>query len=112
MNFISTAHAATGLTQTPPPGSDIISPLVLFLFIGIFYFFLLRPQNKRHKEHKQLIEALQKGDEVVTNGGMLGKISKIKDDFITVTIAEGVDIKCQRAAVSTVLPKGTLKSVG
>jgi len=70
-----------------------------------------RPQSKRAKEHKNLVSGLSKGDEVITNGGIAGKISKVSDDFIRVEIAEGVEIKIQKVAISTALPKGTLKSI-
>jgi preprotein translocase subunit YajC len=74
------------------------------------YFLMIRPQMKRAKEHKAMVEALQKGDEIVTAGGVLGRISKIGEGYVTVEIAPNVEIQVQRAAVQTVLPKGTLKN--
>jgi preprotein translocase subunit YajC len=106
--FISSAYAqAAGAAQ--PPG---LLPNIL-LFGGLMvamYFFMLRPQMKRAKEQRSLIDALAKGDEVVTNGGIAGRITDIGDTFISVEISSGVNVKMQKQAVSMVLPKGTLKS--
>jgi preprotein translocase subunit YajC len=93
------------------PANEWSSIALLVGFVIIFYFLLLRPQSKRAKEHRQLVSNLAKGDEVITSGGILGKITKITDDFISVSIAEGVEITLQRQAISTVVPKGTLKSL-
>ncbi len=84
-------------------------PLVI-LFIA-FYFFLIRPQTRRQKEHQKLVEDLQKGDEVVTSGGLLGRINEVADSYVKIEVAKGVEVKIQRAAVSTILPKGTLKEI-
>lgn len=84
--------------------------VMLLLFVGIFYFLLIRPQMKRSKEHKAMVAAMGKGDEVITNGGVLGKITDIGDAFLTVEIADKVLVKVQRQAVSAVVPKGTIKS--
>jgi preprotein translocase subunit YajC len=78
---------------------------------AVLYFLMIRPQMKRAKEHKTMIEALQKGDEVVAAGGVLGRISKISDTYVTLEIAENVEIQVQRPAVQLVLPKGTLKNI-
>jgi preprotein translocase subunit YajC len=106
--FISSAYAqAAGAGQ--PPG---LLPNIL-LFGGLMvamYFFMLRPQMKRAKEQRSLIDALAKGDEVVTNGGIAGRITDIGDTFLSVEISAGVNVKMQKQAVSMVLPKGTLKS--
>lgn len=104
--FISDAMAADAAGAGQGFGSLI--PLVL-IFV-IFYFLLLRPQIKRAKEHKKMTESLGKGDEVVTTGGLLGRISKLDDSFITLEIAEGVSVKVQRSAIGSLMPKGTLKS--
>lgn len=80
-------------------------------FLLIFYFLLWRPQSKRQKEHKNLISGLAKGDEVVTAGGMLGKITKVTDDFIVIEVADGVQLPVQKIAVTAALPKGTIKDV-
>nr|WP_231871653.1 MULTISPECIES: preprotein translocase subunit YajC [unclassified Oleiphilus] len=80
-------------------------------FILIFYFLMWRPQSKRAKEHKNLVSSLSKGDEVVSSGGIAGKITKVSEDFISVEVSEGVELKIQKVAVSSVLPKGTLKGL-
>ena len=103
--FISSAFAQDAAAQ---PGG-LISFLPLIVIFALFYFMLIRPQMKRAKEHKQLVAGLQKGDEVVTSGGLLGKITRIEDSFVTVKMAENVEIKVQRHAVSSVMPKGTLR---
>jgi preprotein translocase subunit YajC len=111
--FISEAfaQAAPAATATDGPmgalgGLGGMLPLVL-MFV-VLYFVMIRPQMKRQKEHKAMIDALAKGDEVVTTGGMLGKISKIGETYMTVEIASGVEIQVQRGAVVQVLPKGTV----
>ena len=103
--FISDAWA-----QAAPGGSTLLSLLPMLLIFVVFYFLLIRPQQKRQKEHKAMVANLKKGDEVLTNGGMLGKVSKVGENYISVDIADGVAIKLQAAAVAQVLPKGTLKS--
>ena len=85
--------------------------IMMALFFVIFYFFLIRPQMKQSKEHKQLISALTKGDEVVTNGGMLGRINQVGDNFIVLEVARDTEVKLQKQAVTAVLPKGTLKTL-
>lgn len=99
------AGAAAG--QTDP----ITSFLPLIIIFVIFYFLLIRPQSKRAKEHKAMVTGLAKGDEVVTNGGLLGRISAIDDSFITLEISEGVEVHLQRNAIGSLMPKGTLKSL-
>lgn len=95
-----------------PEGPGAMMQLIFFGgFILIFYFLMWRPQSKRAKEHRNLVAELSKGDEVVTNGGIAGKISKVGEDFISVEISSGVEIKIQKSAVATALPKGTLKSL-
>jgi preprotein translocase subunit YajC len=89
------------------PGFDI---LILVAFAAIFYFMLWRPQSKRAKEHRELIEGLSKGDEVVTNGGLVGKITKVEEQFVVVEVAAGVELRFQKPSVAAALPKGTLKS--
>jgi preprotein translocase subunit YajC len=84
--------------------------LPLILIFVVFYFLLIRPQAKRAKEHKAMVAALATGDEVVTSGGILGKVTEAGEQFLTVEVAEGVRVKVQRHTVSSVLPKGTLKS--
>ena len=103
--LISPAYAAEA--AGPGPGFDI---LILVGFALIFYFMLWRPQSKRAKEHKQLVESLAKGDEIVTSGGILGKISKVEEQFILVEVGDGMELRFQKASVAAALPKGTLKN--
>jgi preprotein translocase subunit YajC len=91
------------------PGFVGLLPIVL-MFV-LLYFLMIRPQMKRAKEHKQMVEALQKGDEVITAGGVVGRISKIGDAYVSLEIAPNTEINVQRAAVQTLLPKGTIKSI-
>jgi preprotein translocase subunit YajC len=105
--FISDAWAqAAGAPQQ----GGLMSLLPLIAIFVVFYFLLIRPQQKRAKEHKKMTEALAKGDEVITNGGTLGKITDVGETFATVEIAQGVEIKVQRSAVQALMPKGTIKS--
>jgi len=89
--------------------SSLMSMLPLLLMFGVLYFVMIRPQMKKQKEHKTMIEALAKGDEIITAGGLLGKVSKIGDGYLGVEIANGVEVQMQRSAVVQVLPKGTFK---
>ena len=107
--FISNAYAEGGAAA--PQGGGFMEFLPLIALLAVFYFLILRPQQKRAKEHKALIEALQKGDEVVTIGGILGKVTKVGDDNVAVEIADNVVIQVQKAAIQNVLPKGTIKSI-
>lgn len=106
--FISSAFAQTagvaGDTQ-----SSLMSMLPLVLMFVVLYFVMIRPQMKKQKEHKTMIDALAKGDEVVTSGGVLGKVSKLGDTFLGLDVANGVEIQIQRSAVVQVLPKGSVK---
>jgi len=106
--FISDAiaDAGTAAAQSPDPLASLILPIGL---VVLFYFFLIRPQSKRQKEQRQMIAELQKGEEVITSGGILGKITNINDNFITLEIAKDVTLKIQKNAVQTVMPKGTIK---
>ena len=107
--FIADAFAQGSAPAQGAPGmGDFVFLILLFV---VFYFLLIRPQMKRVKEHKKMVGSLAKGDEVVTNGGLLGKITKMGDDFITVEIAEGLEVNLQKQAVSSLLPKGTIKSL-
>jgi len=85
--------------------------LLIVLMFGVLYFLMIRPQMKRAKEHKAMIEALQKGDEVISGGGILGRVSKLNESYVTLEIANGVEIQIQRSAVVVVLPKGTIKNI-
>ncbi len=106
--FISDAWAEAAPAAQQDAGLMGLLPL-LIIFV-LFYFLLLRPQMKRAKEHRKMVEALAKNDEVVTSGGILGKITEVDESFVTMEIADGVRVKVQRNAVSSVVPKGTAKS--
>lgn len=97
--------------DAPQQGGGGLFLIMMVIFFAILYFMMIRPQMKQAREHKQMVEALAKGDEVVTNGGLLGKITKIGDNFIHVEIAPGVEVGVQRHSVSAVLPKGTIKTI-
>ena len=106
--FETTAYAApTG------PGGDTGLINILFLggFVLIFYFLLIRPQNKRRKEHQALVGGLSKGDEIVTAGGVVGLINKVEDDFVKVQVGDNVEMRIQKSAIGATLPKGTIKSL-
>jgi preprotein translocase subunit YajC len=109
--FISSAFAQTA--PAAAAGGDmqstLMSMLPLLLMFAVLYFVMIRPQMKKQKEHRSMIDALAKGDEVVTAGGLLGKVSKIGDAYIGVELSAGVEVQLQRSAVVQVLPKGTLK---
>ncbi|MCG7897611.1 MAG: preprotein translocase subunit YajC [Candidatus Thiodiazotropha lotti] len=107
--FISDAMAEAA----PATGqADAITGLLpLVIFGAVLYFLMIRPQIKRQKEHKKLVESLSKGDEVVTAGGVAGKISDLGENFILVEISEGTEVKVRRSAVETVMPKGSLKEL-
>ena len=106
--FAQAAPAATG--GSDPMGlGGLGGMLPLVLMFVVLYFIMIRPQMKRQKEHKAMVEALAKGDEVVTSGGVLGKVAKLGDTFVSLEIADGVEIQIQRTAVVQVMPKGTVK---
>lgn len=109
--FIPTAHAADAATASPQGGgfSLIFMFVIFFVFV---YFAIWRPQSKRAKEQANMMGALANGDEVITVGGLVGKIIKISDQYITVSIANNVEIIMQKSAVANVLPKGTIKTIG
>ncbi len=104
---IAPAHAAAGA----PAGGSLLNAMIFpIILIAIMYFLMIRPQMKRTKEHRAMLDKLAVGDEVITNGGIAGVVRNIGDSFITVEVANGVDIRVQKGAVGNVLPKGTLKS--
>lgn len=92
-------------------GGGLAGFLPLIIIFVVFWFFLIRPQMKQAKEHKNMLEALTKGDEVVTNGGVLGKIIELGDNFILLEIAKGVEVKVQKHSISATMPKGTSKTL-
>ena len=107
--FAQAAPAATGAADGPLGLGGLGGMLPLVLMFVVLYFIMIRPQMKRQKEHKAMVEALAKGDEVVTSGGVLGKVSRLGDTFLAIEVASGVEIQVQRTAVVQVMPKGTLK---
>lgn len=106
--FISNAYAEGA---APAQGGGIMDFLPLIALLAVFYFLVLRPQQKRAKEVKAMLEALQKGDEVVTNGGTLGRVTKVGESYVSIEVAEGVIVNVQKGAIQTTLPKGTIKSI-
>ncbi|ABM93238.1 preprotein translocase subunit YajC [Methylibium sp. Pch-M] len=107
--FISEAFAQAAPAAAAGGESSLLTMLPLVLMFVVLYFVMIRPQMKRQKEHKAMVDALAKGDEVVTAGGVLGKVAKIGDTYLHVEVASGVELQVQRSAVVQVLPKGTLK---
>jgi len=108
MNFlISEAHA-----QAAPPQADMFTGLLLpMIFLAaVFYFLIIRPQSKRAKEHKQMLTELSKGDEVATSGGLIGKVVRIGENFIEIEVADNTNVRVQKHAVASLMPKGTMKS--
>jgi len=109
IEIISIANAADGGAAGGDAG--LINILFLVGFVAIFYFLLIRPQNKRRKEHQTLISALNKGDEIVTAGGIVGKVNKVEEDFVILQVSAEVEMRLQKTAVGATLPKGTIKSL-
>lgn len=108
MDFLIASAHAQGAAAAQP---SLLSPLIMMLlFFGVFWLIAIRPQMKRAKEHRTLLGGLAKGDEVIAAGGLLGRVAEIADSIVTLEVAEGVQVKVQKQAVVTVLPKGTLKS--
>ena len=108
MDFLISSAYAQGTPGAAP--NPLMSFLPLIILFGIFYFMLIRPQMKRSKEQRAMITALARGDEVVTSGGMLGRIDELADQFVTLEIADGVRVKVSKQHITSVLPKGTIKS--
>jgi preprotein translocase subunit YajC len=109
VSFISNAFAQG--TAAGGVESNLMSFLPLILMFGVLYFIMIRPQMKRQKEHRNMLAAMAKGDEVVTNGGIVGKVTKVGEAYVGVEISEGTEITVQKASVTTILPKGTIKSL-
>ncbi|MCG3202359.1 MAG: Sec translocon accessory complex subunit YajC [Gammaproteobacteria bacterium] len=107
--FVTAAHAQAAPAASPGGASIFDFALPLIFFVAI-YFILLRPQMRRQKEHKAMVGAIAKGDEIVTNGGIAGRVLEVGESFLTVEIAKGIEVKVQKQAVGMVLPKGSLKS--
>ena len=104
--FIRDAYAQVG----GDTGEMLTTFLPLILIFAVFWFLLIRPQQKKAKEHKAMVSALAKGDEVVTNGGLLGRITGVGESFVTVEVASGTEVRVQRGAVASLMPKGTIKA--
>lgn len=107
--FISNAHAQSAAPAAGDAG--LIQFLPLFVLIVVFYFLILRPQQKRSKEQKAMLAALQKGDEIVAAGGLVGRVVKVDDNYVALEVANSVTVQVQKGSVQTVLPKGTIKSL-
>jgi len=106
--FISDAMAAG---EAAPQGGGLQLVFMIALFFGIMYFMIIRPQSKKAKEHASLLDSLSKGDEVVTSGGILGKVVKLGDNFIELKVSDSSSVKIQRHAITSVMPKGTMKGI-
>jgi len=106
--FISNAYAEAAPSAQ---GAGLLDFLPLIVLVAVFYFFILRPQAKRAKDQKAMIEALQRGDEVVTSGGEVGRISKVYEQYVGVELADNIEVTVQKAAIQSVLPKGTIKAI-
>ncbi len=110
LNFlISDAHAQTAAAADPTGGLMQFLPFIIM--IAILYFMMIRPQMKKAKDHRALIETLQKGDEVVTQGGLVGRVSKVGENYVQLEVADNMTITVQKPAIGLVLPKGTMKSL-
>jgi preprotein translocase subunit YajC len=108
MNALIPAAWAQGASGAAP--NQLAPMLMVVVFVAIFYFLLIRPQQKKAKEHQALVSRLAAGDEVVTSGGILGKITEVGDTFVTLEVADGVRVKVQKFQVTQLMPKGSLKS--
>ena len=106
--LISTAYAQSA---SPAAGGGYEQILMMVAMFAVLYFVMIRPQMKRAKEHKALVEALTKGDEVITQGGIAGRITKVGDSFVTIEIADNVEVQVQKPAIQLVMPKGSLKNM-
>jgi preprotein translocase subunit YajC len=109
--FVPSAYADTAAASAQQQGGGLSLMMMTGIFILFMYFVMWRPQSKRAKEHRNLINSLAKGDEVVTAGGILGKISKVSDTYVVMSLADNVEITLQKSSIANVLPKGTLKSI-
>ena len=109
--FISSAFAQTAPAAAAEGGlmGSLTGMLPLVLMFVVLYFIMIRPQMKKQKEHKAMIDALAKGDEIVTAGGLLGRVTKVAESFVSLEVSSGVEVQCQRSAVVQVLPKGSIK---
>ena len=106
--FISNAYAEAA---PPVQGAGLMDFLPLIALVAVFYFLVLRPQAKRAKEQKAMVEALQRGDEIMTTGGIVGRVNKVYEQYVGVELAENIEITVQKASIQSVLPKGTIKAI-
>ena len=106
--IISSAYAQTAGGDAAASWTSFLPIILMFVLL---YFMMIRPQMKRQKEHKTMLEALQKGDEVITSGGVLGRVNKVNDGYVSLEIAANTEVQVQKSAVQTLLPKGTLKNI-
>lgn len=109
MSFFISDAMAEGAAAAGQQDGGMLGLLPLILIMVLFYFMLIRPQAKRAKEHKNMVQALSKGDEIVTNGGLLGRVNEVGDSFLTVEIADNVEVRVQKQSIATLVPKGTFK---
>lgn len=109
--FISNAYAQSPLDSLGAAGGFISQYGILILMFVVMYFLMIRPQQKRAKEQKAMMDALAKGDEVVTAGGLLGKVAKVNDSYVTVEVSSGTEVVIQKSSITMLLPKGTLKAL-
>jgi preprotein translocase subunit YajC len=107
--FISSAYAQTAAATGGDTQSTLFGLLPLLVMLAVLYFVMIRPQMKKQKEHKAMIDALAKGDEVVSSGGLLGKVTKLGESVVSLEVAGGVEVQIQRGAIVQVLPKGSIK---
>lgn len=106
--FINNAYAEAA---APAQGAGFLEFLPLIVLVAIFYFLILRPQSKRAKEHKVMVESLQRGDEVVTTGGAVGRVNKVFEEYVSVELAENIEVTVLKTAIQAMLPKGTIKAI-
>ena len=106
--IISPAYAQAGGMADPATWTSFLPIVLMFVLL---YFMMIRPQMKRQKEHKTMLDALQKGDEIITSGGVLGRVTKVSEGYVGIEIAANTEVQVQKAAVQTLLPKGTIKSM-
>ena len=109
MSLIPAAQAAA--ETAAPPNSGLFQIGMIVFFVVVYYLMLVRPQQKRQKEHQKMLDALELGDEVATNAGILGKVRKLEDNYVVLKVDDSVELKFQRGAIAAVLPKGTIKSI-
>lgn len=111
MSLVFSDAYAQAASATAASGSDTLMQFLPLIFIFVvFYFVLIRPQTKRAKEHSAMVTTLARGDEVITNGGLLGKITEVGENFLQIELAENVQVKVQKQAIASLMPKGTIKN--